>query len=183
MVFCFRFEGNNDCFSKSGAERLCGHDTRLWNSCRPFSSGFALPLTVALPHCGQTLNLYFPHGRNRSITKISVRIIEAGSDHNRTAHHSIKPHMDFNPFSLFPDCCIIFKFTLISIICGGFHSYVDVLLYFYFNDYSSLFVSGGCVIDLFENDRWKLAPIVQPNSLVYDNLCYWNDRRNAKTSG
>lgn len=31
---------------------------------------------------------------------------------------------------------------------------------------------GGCVIDLFENDGWKLAPISQPNSLVCDNLCY-----------
>lgn len=86
--------------------------------------------------------------------------------------HSIKLHMDFNPFLLFPDCCIIFKFKLISIICGGFHLYVDVLLCFYFNDYSSLFVSGVCVIDLFENDGWKLAPISQPNSLVCDNLCY-----------
>lgn len=107
------------------------------------SSGFALPLTVALPRCGQTLNLYFPHGSNRSMTKISALIIDAGSDHNRMAHHSTPPHMDFNSFSLFLDGCIIFKFTLISIICGGFHSYVDVLLCFYFNDYSNLFVSGG----------------------------------------
>lgn len=182
MVFCFRWEGNEDYFSKSEAERLCGHDTRLWNSRRPFSSGFALPLTVALPCCGQTLNLYFPHSSNRSITKISTLIVEAGSDHNRPIH-SIKPHMDFNPFSLFPDCCIIFTFTLISIVCGGFHSYVDELLCFYLNDYSSLFVSGGCVIGLFENDEWKLASISQPNSLVCDNLCYWSDRRNSQTSG
>lgn len=95
-------------------------------------SGFALPLTVALRRGGQTLNLYFPHGSYRSMTKISVLIIDAGSDHNQTAHHSTPLHMDFNPFSLFPDGCVIFKFTVIGIICGGFHSYVDVLLVFLF---------------------------------------------------
>lgn len=62
-------------------------------------------------------------------SKILALITDAASDHNRTTHRSFKPYMYLNPFSLFPDGGIIFKCTLISIICGVFHPYVDVLLF------------------------------------------------------